>query len=672
MKRLIAGTGLLILSIPLSGYFGIVNAEPSASLTPKDIDAALSAEWKKNKITPAPTVDDSRFLRRVTLDITGTLPTPDEVIAFQEERSPTKRLDLVNRLLASPNYTKNWVNYWDQVLLGRQIRANFVNRSEFRKWLTSEFSNNTPYDQFVRDLLTASGRTSEGGFSPKAGVPSPKIAASTASAAPPLRTSGLSSKTTDSPGDLALKTDSKAGAMKMDSMMDAGGADYSSIPINGATNFYAKFSQTPADLSGTVSKVFLGVQIQCAQCHDHKTEKWKQTDFRQFTACFMQTRTKPLGDKMAKGIRPLEIADAQVNLASLRRRAANNPKAAKKLVENGRVEYLAASPAALDGTDFSETSNRRKALAEWITSPKNPWFAQAVVNRMWAHFLGRGFVDPIDDFRTTNPAVMPDLLKALADDFTLHHYDLKRLIRLITATQAYNRSSQPAKNNISGNGLWASYRLKSPEPEALVEMLVSATSLEAVLQKYAGNNVDAVKFGIQRQLVQLFDVDEEFEQKEYEGTIPQALMLLNGRLANNGASALPGTALADVMALPGGDDAKITSLYLRTLSRKPTSLELSYWNEYLSKPREVVETKPDQVPLTRAQERRRMMIARAGGGPNVPLTKVDKKLNRRPAPDPLNRLDGRFNRMPPQSPRLQAYEDLFWTLLNSSEFIFNH
>src|SRR5207249_4986895 len=141
---------------------------------------------------------------------------------------------------------------------------------------------------------------------------------------------------------------------------------------------------------------------------------------------------------------------------------ARNPKA------QGRNEYLGAQPAALDGTDFSSTPNRRIALAEWMTKPENPYFAEAFVNRMWAHFMGRGFVEPIDDFRESNPPVMPQLLKKLADDFVANNYDVKHLIKQITATEVYNLSSAPAKKVEPENKYWARYRLKPMGPEELM------------------------------------------------------------------------------------------------------------------------------------------------------------------------------------------------------------
>src|SRR5205823_5203905 len=154
-----------------------------------------------------------------------------------------------------------------------------------------------------------------------------------------------------------------------------------------------------------------------------------------------------------------------------------------------------------------------------------------------------------------------------------HDYDVKHLIRTICATQVYQLSAAPGKNIEPDNKLWARYRLKPMEPEAMLDSLVQATNMGPVLERIAGGNLDAVKFALNRQFTFLFDVDEENEQKDFEGTIPQALMLLNGNLVNRAATPIPGTTLAEVLALPGGDERKIESLYLRTVSRPPTGTE---------------------------------------------------------------------------------------------------
>src|SRR5262249_36768431 len=152
-----------------------------------------------------------------------------------------------------------------------------------------------------------------------------------------------------------------------------------------------------------------------------------------------------------------------------------------------------ATPTALDGSDFSNSPNRRQALAAWMTAPQNPWFAPALVNRMWSHFLGRGFVEPIDDFRPSNPAAMPALLKKLADDFQARDYALKQLIRTICAPQCYQLAAAPETEAHDDNALWTRYRLKQMEPEQLMDSLVQATNLGPVLERVAGNNLDGLK-----------------------------------------------------------------------------------------------------------------------------------------------------------------------------------
>lgn len=575
-------------------------------LTSADIDKIMRTEWKREKITPAPPVEDAQFLRRVTLDITGTIPSAESVKKFLANKSTNKRAEVIEELLQSPAYVKHWVNYWDQVLMGRGQRPmQIVDRLAFKKWLTEKFEKNTPWNTFVYDLLTATGQNSQGGtLANAAGIEMPAMMAR----------------------DEASEEIGNEGR------------------VNGAVNWFLKYQQAPADLSGNASKIFLGVQIQCAQCHDHKTEKWTQEDFRRFTACFSQTRPVPIDTRMdVKGMRRVELRDINRPLFRNRPRLGNN-------------EYANATPAALDGTEFADSPNRRQALATWITSNENPYFADAIVNRLWAHFMGRGFVDPIDDFRPTNPATLPALMKRVSADFVANDYDLKNLIRLVCNSQVYQLSAAPSKNG-NENRYWSRYRLKALEPEVMLDSLVTATNLQPVLERVAGGNVEQMKAQMARQLTFLFDVDEEFEQKDFEGTIPQALLLLNGTLVNNGASPIPGTTLSEVLAMEGGDAKKIEELYLRTVSRKPTATELKKWAAFLDAPRELVltETPPAGPPGRLRRPPNNGAARRAGGGP-----------------DPLARIAARAGQGSSGTPRVQAYEDMFWALLNSSEFMFNH
>ena len=582
-------------------------AQSSVTLKPSEIDHLVRVEWQKEGVIPASPVDDARYLRRIYLDITGTIPPPEVVSEFLTDRSPDRRAKAVDRLLDSPSYVANWTNYWDRTLMfGRVENPRMVDKGAFRFWLSDQVDKNTPWNKFVYDLITATGQNSAGGDYRQ------------------MRQGLVPATATDKEGH----------------------------QINGATNWVLRFNGKPEDLSGTASKIFLGVQIQCAQCHDHKTEKWKQTDFRSFTACFVNTRPKPVNpegyrDKMAKDYR-MELTDV------------NRPFVPRGKKVNDAAVYAAAKPAALDGTDFSDNSNRRQALAAWMTAKENPWFAEAIVNRMWSHFLGRGFVEPIDDFRPSNPTVMPDLMARLSDDFVGSGYDVKHLIRTICATQVYQLSSAPAGKTDPDNTLWARFRLKPMGPSQLVDSLVQATNTKPVLEKLGGGNLDAIKLNVERQFTFLFDVDEEFEQKDFEGTIPQALLMLNGGIVNTSVTPIPGTALADTLTMPGSDAQKIEALYMRTLSRKPTSTELTNWTRFVAAPRDMVTDgfTPQAGPR---------QPARLGGKPGAGKKGMQAPAGFNPLARASNRIDPAF-----KTAKGQAYEDMFWALLNSSEFLFNH
>lgn len=620
MKWRFASVGLLLVTALLGGSRAQAQTKPA--LSPAWIDHLIRLEWHKQHIQPAPPADDARFLRRAYLDILGTIPPPEAVTAFLADKSSNKRARLIATLLDDPRYANHWTDYWDYTLMGQKVGGQLVDRSAFRQWLRQQFLQNTPWNKFVYDLITASGQNSTGGTYAKA--------------------QGL------------MQADTTQGTA-MQGMMQAqtGTATTAdTVQVNGAVNWMLKYAGNPQDLSGTVSKIFLGVQIQCAQCHDEKMDKkWKQEDFRRFTACFINTRPLQIDRGKVMGIRRVDVIDIRRPFLGGRKVAANNQ------------QYAASPPMALDGTDFSDSPNRRQALAAWMTAPQNPWFAQAIVNRMWNHFLGRGFVEPIDDFRASNPPVMPNLLKALADDFAASGYDLKHLIRLICATQVYQLSAAPAHNaEDPGNTLWERYRLKALSPEELLDCLVDATNIEPVLERVAGDRLEQLKFAMRRQFTFLFDVDEEFEQKEFEGTIPQVLMLLNGNLVNRSVMPIPGTALYNIVAASDSDAAKITALYLRTLSRKPTPAEINRWDAFVNGRTEVAVTPASDPPAPMAPRRR--LLARLPQG-----KKAVKRLNN--GPDPLARF-GRPGMLPEATPKLQAYEDLFWALLNSSEFTFNH
>jgi hypothetical protein len=527
----------------LSSASALVRAAP---LAPADIDRELEHAWHKQHLHVGPLVDDAQFLRRVTIDLTGTIPAAETVRLLLADKSPDRRARAVDALLASPAYALHWASYWDRLLMGRTAHGNVVDRVAFARWLYLAFAKNRPWNEVVYELVSASGQNTLGGVKRNAQGP-------------------LQEPEPDPEGK-----------------------------VHPAVNWLLRYNGNPADLSGKLSRLFLGVQIQCAQCHDHPYEKWQQEDFRRLAACFARTRMEPLEDKARGVVRRVELRD------------------------EGKPNSN-APPRALDGSDFSAAANRRVALAEWLIKPDNPYFARAIVNRYWGHLIGRGLVDPVDDFRRSNPPVAPELLDRLAAEFVAHKYDFKWLIRTICLTRVYQLAVVAGQKGEWDERLFVHHRMRPLSSEELLAALETATGFASALGKAGLPNLDQVKQQIQGAFDFLFSVDEESPPPaDFAGSIQQALLFLNGKLVNRAATALPGLALYGILDFPTDDAQKIQALYLRTLSRPPTPAETRRWVEAVNAPREVV---PDGQRASAKQ---------------------------------------------------QAYEDLFWALLNSSEFMFQH
>ncbi|MCA9585507.1 MAG: DUF1549 domain-containing protein [Myxococcales bacterium] len=561
-------------SSPAPGAFG-----------PATIDAALRAEWRRRDVTPSAPADDATFLRRVTVDLIGTIPTEAEAKAFLESRDPDKRAKWVDRLLASPEYAEHWALYWDDELMGRRTTGAVVDRDAFRSWLRGRIADNTPWDRLVTEIVSATGVNSQGG--PRAKGRGPVL-------------------------DVA-EPDAEDGDER--------------VAVNGAVNWTLRFADAPQDVAGTASRVFLGVQIQCAQCHDHKTEKWKTEDFRKLTAAFWHVNSKPLDrGKPMKSIKRVEVVDT--------------PRVPPRFAKNPENAPIARSaPVALDGTALEAAGGKtsvRAALAAWMTSANNPWFARAAVNRMWGHFLGRGFYDPIDDMRASNAPTMPELLDAVAADFAKGGFDMRRLMRTICLTEAYGLSARPSAKPDGSNAAWAKFRLVPLGREELLRALLRATDAEEAARR-ANLDVDRLRASLVRQYGFLFDVDEDSDAVDYAGTVTQALMLINGAFVGHASRALPGSALGEVLSRPGDDASKVAALYLRVLTRAPTAEETTRAVDYVTHASHVA--KP----------------AKGGGAQK--------------GQGPLGRLGRKAG---PPDARRDAWEDLTWSLLNSSEFLFNH
>ncbi|HWA98729.1 MAG TPA: DUF1549 and DUF1553 domain-containing protein [Pirellulales bacterium] len=616
---------------------GATLAEAEVPAVVAAIDRQFEAVWQEHGIEPAPTADEALWLRRVTLDLTGRLPEPQTIREFLADGSTDKRSQAIERLLASPAYADHWAAYWDNLLMGRLTREAFLDRAAFREWLRQQFDENRPWDRIVHELVTAEGYNSNR---------QPLLGGS------------------DVPSDFDER-------------------------YNPAVNWFLRHSRSIPDLSSATSKLFLGVQIQCAQCHDHKTEKWTQNDFKQFTACFAKTYPtyvdRPGMLLRMVGTYRLELKDRWFV-----------PPYEKYETQFGSYrDYVSVTPKMLDGPEVKSFGSRRAALAEWITAKQNPWFAKAIVNRLWGKLLGVGFVEPIDDFRPGNPPTLPTTLAALAEDFTAHGHDLKHLLRAICNSQAYQRGCLEGQRRADEHNYWSSYPVKPLDVEELFDAIVEATEADRTLAKTVKNNFGLIRGAFVQQLVSQMGTDDMAEVTELEETIPRSLMMLNGALACGGARMNTDHGLGAILRDAPDDAAVVEQLYLKTVSRKPSEDERKKWLAFVAAPRQVVHTAGPAItaPTGRAAMRVSPEIANASADADfTELLKHAKtgadfaalrgKLKNNADAGLFAKAFQVFAAEAPfehlslsgggSTPREQAFEDMYWALLNCTEFLTNH
>ena len=347
------------------------------------IDRLVDQKLQRLNIVPSPLCTDEEFLRRVYLDVIGTLPTPAEVRSFLADARSDRRQHVVDSLLQRPEYAEYWALQWSDLLRVDRRALGYKQTYEYYAWIRDSFAQNKPYDRFVRELIDAEGLLSE----------------------------------------------SPAG-------------------------FLYKAEPDPGKLGSTVAQIFLGVRIACAQCHHHPYDRWSQTDYCGIQAFFTQVALKPTphGDL----------------LAPLSNRPTRHPRTGEEV-----FAHVLGAP----NPTRSPAGDRRTLLADWMTAADNPYLARCLVNRVWAHFLGRGIVEPVDDFRVTNPPSNPELLDALADSFVKHGFDLHALIRTITGSRTYQLSSEPNETNQLDEQNYSRALLRRLDAEVLLDAVCQATGV---------------------------------------------------------------------------------------------------------------------------------------------------------------------------------------------------
>jgi hypothetical protein len=468
-----------------------------------------------------------------------------------------KRLVKVEELLASPAYTEYWGYWWWKTLTGlttnlrpKDGQGAKLLRGEsgetFRNWLRDQMEANRPYDQFVYDLVSATGRTDE----------------------------------------------------------------------NGATGFYARWEGKPNDLAGATAKTFLGLRIQCAQCHDHVFEKdWKQKDFQGMAAYFTTSFPRRVPSKddpqgLKKGQYASVITDIEPRGGAGRGYAARVAKG-KELPEEikQRIELADVTPKTWMGAETKDVPGipRRMVLARWITSKDNPYFAKAFVNRLWGHFMGRGIVNPVDDFGSFNTPSHPELLEMLAKDFADSGFDVKRLMRLLVNTETYQRSSKWEGSADPDPSLFARGPVRPMTTDQLYFSLTRASGLDLALDRRARiagrQNKQVVFAGFSF----IFDDDEMSETEDFHGSIPQGLFLMNSPF------------------IDGALNAKIAPYFLPNAKKPaPKDLVRRLWFDAYGRPPEPAEVNSAIAFVGRSRDEK------------------------------------------------TGFQDLFWALLNSAEFMTNH
>lgn len=513
MARYLGRIAIFHAIVPRPGEAVAARAE-----TFNELDEHVQAKLRKMNLQASALADDATFLRRVTLDLIGRLPTMNEARAFLQSMAQDKRARLVDALIEMPEFADFWALKWADLLRVDRLVLDHHAAHDYHSWIRAAVAENRPLDAFARDLLTAQGPLEE---------------------------------------------------------QPAG--------------YFFKVAKKPGEMAASLSQVFLGVRINCAECHQHPTDRWTQRDYHGMRAFFEQVSYKKAGGAEALIIQ-------------------GNPQ-----VKHPRTKEL-VQPYALGTTmpDTTPDGDRRAALAQWMTAPENPWFARNMANRLWAHFMGRGVVDPVDDFRATNPPSNPALLDALTRHLIEQKFDARALIRLITASRTYQLSATPNATNENDTQNFSRAVFRRMPAESLLDAVCDVTG---VPEKFSGvpANTRAVELWDSQQqhyFLKLFGRPSRTTpcvcERSTGASISQALHLMNSpNLQNKLAHA--GGRLTQLASM--SDAQIIEELWLVCFSRFPDENERQQAMEHLS---------------TRQHKRR------------------------------------------------QSIEDLAWSLLNTVEFVFNH
>jgi len=485
------------------------------------IDREIDARLSAAKVPASPKADDAEFLRRVFLDIAGKPPTAIQAAAFLGDTGANKREKLIDELLASEDYGRHFGERWVNVFYLTTVNQTPKPPEPFKEWFAKQLNEGKGWDAVTRDILTAAGPLSEG------------------------------------PQGLFFY-------------------------YNGDMN--SQFA--PKILAGNIGQVFLGVQLQCAECHDHPFSDWKQTDFWSLAAFFSQAaRMETVENKNTPGVKERHLEEPKPGKkpsAPLKEISISIPNDGE--ARNGGKKVFAG---LLNGTTLTAdpTKSHRPPFAEWLTAKENRMFARATVNRFWAHFFGRGFVNPLNDFSDHNTPSHPALLDELADEFVASGFDLKHLVRGICRSNAYQRTSAagPGNENAEAGSLFARMTPKVLTPEQLYDSLCVALELPEIappVDPKKKPNPKAPPPPSPRSVFvsQFRGPGEADEPAELKLGVPHALKLMNESYFNTG-----GKVVDRVHASAKSPGDAVEQLFLAVLARKPVADERAKFVAFVEK-----------------------------------------------------------------------------------------
>lgn len=520
-------------TIPLGAEMGELPAKENF------IDDHIFKKLTLLGLPPSPLTEDADFLRRVTIDITGRLPSAEETTAFLASSEPEKRAKKIDELLESPDYAGYFAQKWSAILRNKRSKDTYQRGTyAFHDWLRAGIAENKPFDTLVTELITASGE----------------------------------------------------------------------IGQNPAVGWFRAVKDQKEQMQD-LAQVFLGIRMQCAQCHHHPYEKWSQDDYYSFAAFLSSV-----------GRKPGEAPDEEIIFHKRTLATMQNPNTETVL-----------KPAALGDAplDLPVTEDPRAALAGWLTAEDNPWFARMLVNRYWKHFFSLGLVEPEDDMRVTNPASHPELLDALAADFSKNGFDLKHLVRTLTNSRTYQLSSIPNEYNSADSQNFSRYYPKRLQAEVLLDSINLVSKSEETFKNQPAG-VRAVllpddKFNDDSFFLSVFgrpEMDSACEcERVADANLAQSLHLINSETIQDKLGHAGGRAALLAQAVERPDEERLGELYLSALARAPRQPELDAARAHLVKKRKAVDP-ADGAARAKAEQ--------------------------------------------------EAFEDILWALVNTKEFLFNH